>query len=271
MSRITTVLTALAEQQRKALIPYLTAGDPDLRQTLALLNTLVASGADIIELGVPFSDPMADGPVIQRACERALAQQVSLEQILQLVAEFRQHNQNTPLVLMGYLNPIEQMGVQKFVAQAVAAGVDGVLVVDLPPEEAHELHTALRAHNLDLIFLIAPTTSNSRIEQIAALASGYLYYVSLRGVTGAQQVNPAEIAERIGQIRQKSTLPIAVGFGIKDAATAASMAALADGIIIGSALVQVIEQASGAEYPSEQTTLLKDIANFLNTIKSALG
>ena len=167
MSRIASVFKQLASAQQKAFIPYLTAGDPNIDSTHALLDTLVNAGADIIELGVPFSDPMADGPVIQRACERALAQHISLTQILALVKQFRVHNQHTPLVLMGYLNPIEQMGIAKFVDAAVEAGVDGVLVVDLPPEEAHELHQALRAKNLDLIFLIAPTTSSARMQQIA--------------------------------------------------------------------------------------------------------
>jgi tryptophan synthase alpha chain len=263
MSRISGVFQKLASAQQKAFIPYLTAGDPDIHSTHALLNTLVNAGADIIELGVPFSDPMADGPVIQRACERALAQHISLAKILDLVTQFRLHNQHTPLVLMGYLNPIEQMGITKFVDAAVEAGVDGVLVVDLPPEEAHELHQALRAQNLDLIFLIAPTTSTARIQKIAELASGYLYYVSVRGVTGASRLDTTEISERVQQIRKVTPLPLAIGFGIKDAITAAAIAPLADGIIVGSALVEVIEQGGNQ--------MLVTAHNFLTNIKQSLS
>ena len=259
MSRIASVFKQLASAQQKAFIPYLTAGDPNIDSTHALLDTLVNAGADIIELGVPFSDPMADGPVIQRACERALAQHISLTQILALVKQFRVHNQHTPLVLMGYLNPIEQMGIAKFVDAAVEAGVDGVLVVDLPPEEAHELHQALRAKNLDLIFLIAPTTSSARMQQIAQLASGYLYYVSVRGVTGASRLDTTEISERVHQIRRVTALPLAIGFGIRDADTAAAIAPLADGIIVGSALVEVIEQGGDQMLPA--------VHNFLTRIK----
>jgi tryptophan synthase alpha chain len=263
MSRIATVLQQLASEQKKAFIPYLTAGDPDIENTHALLDTLVTAGADIIELGVPFSDPMADGPVIQRACERALAQQITLQQILALVKKFRSHNMQTPIVLMGYLNPIEQMGITTFVDAAVDAGVDGVLVVDLPPEEAHGLHAALRAKQLDLIFLIAPTTTSSRMQQIAELASGYLYYVSLRGVTGASSLNTTEIRERVAQIRQVTQLPLAIGFGIKDAATAAMIAPIADGIIVGSALVEVIEQGGD--------DMLAAVHRFLTGIKLSLS
>lgn len=263
MTRIANVFQQLKNAQQKAFIPYLTAGDPDIDSTLALLDTLVNAGADIIELGVPFSDPMADGPVIQRAYERALAQHISLTQILNLVKLFRQYNQQTPLVLMGYLNPIEQMGITNFVDAAAEAGVDGVLVVDLPPEEAQVLHHALRVKNLDLIFLIAPTTSAARIQQIAQLATGYLYYVSVRGVTGASHLNTDEIAERVQHIRQVTPLPLAIGFGIKDAATAATIAPLADGIIVGSALVEIIEQGGDQ--------MLAAVHHFLTGIKKSLS
>ncbi len=263
MSRISGVLQQLATKQQKAFIPYLTAGDPTIHSTYALLDTLVNAGADIIELGVPFSDPMADGPVIQRACERALAQHITLTQILDLVKKFRGHNQKTPIVLMGYLNPIERMGITSFVDAAVDAGVDGVLVVDLPPEEAHELHGALRAKALDLIFLIAPTTSRARMQQIAELASGYLYYVSVRGVTGASRINTSEIKDRVMQIRQVTSLPLAIGFGIKDASTAALIAPLADGIIVGSALVELIEKGGDQ--------MLDAVHHFLTSIKLSLS
>jgi len=237
MSRIAACFTALRAAGRKALIPYITAGDPEPKVTVPLMHALVEAGADIIELGVPFSDPMADGPVIQQACERALVHHVSLHQVLDMVQEFRRDNSTTPLVLMGYLNPVEVMGYQAFATAAAQAGVDGVLMVDLPPEEGHDLMTQLRAQALDPIFLLAPTTTAARVKKICATASGFVYYVSLKGVTGAATLDIAAVADKVKEIRSVTTLPVGVGFGIRDGATAAAVAAEADAVIIGSALV----------------------------------
>ncbi len=240
MSRISGVLDALRAAGRKAYIPYVTAGDPDLETTLEVLTALVENGADIIELGVPFSDPMADGPVIQLACERALARGVTLRDVLRLVEEFRGRHADTPLVLMGYLNPLERMGYAEFAGQAAAAGVDGVLVVDMPPEEAPALRQELSSRAMDLVFLLAPTTTEARARRIVEQASGYLYYVSLRGVTGAGNLQVDEVAARLEVLRKLTDLPIGVGFGISDADSARAVAAVSDGVVIGSALVQRI-------------------------------
>ncbi|GAB6067101.1 tryptophan synthase subunit alpha [Methylothermus subterraneus] len=243
MSRIQTVFANLARQGRKALIPFVTAGDPDLESTLRYLRALAAAGADILELGVPFSDPMADGPVIQRASERALAGKVSLRQVLELVARFRRQDQATPIVLMGYLNPIERLGYEAFVGAAKDAGVDGVLTVDLPPEEAkEEMLPLLYQAGIDPIFLLAPTSTASRIKQADALGRGYLYYVSLKGVTGAGHLDLEDVAAKLATIRSLTHLPIGVGFGVKDAETAAKIARVADAVVVGSALVQKIEE-----------------------------
>lgn len=253
MSRIQDCFAALSATQRKALIPYITAGDSHPSQTVPLMHGLVKAGADIIELGVPFSDPMADGPVIQLACERALQHGINIRQVLAMVAEFRQTNQSTPVVLMGYLNPIENMGYEAFAQAAAEAGVDGVLTVDLPPEEADSLSTILNTHHIDSIFLLSPTTEEARIAKITKASSGYLYYVSLKGVTGAASLNVSEVAERLSLIRQHTTLPIAVGFGIKDGASAQAISALADGVVVGSALVAQI----GAEQENQDVALAK--------------
>ncbi len=242
MSRIARRFAELAERDRTALIPYITAGDPSAAMTVTLMHGLVAAGADLVELGVPFSDPIADGPVIQRATERALAHGVSLHQVLDLVQRFREEDRETPIILMGYLNPIEVMGYQAFASAAQTAGVDGVLVVDVPPEEADELVAALRAQSLDLVYLIAPTSTDGRIARIAEVASGFLYYVSVKGVTGAANLDLNDVAEKLGQIRQHTSLPVGVGFGIKDAATAAQIAGIADAVIVGSAIVRLIEE-----------------------------
>lgn len=251
MSRIARTFSALNKQGHKALIPYITAGDPNLFACLALMRALVAGGADIIELGVPFSDPMADGPVIQRASERALAQGVRLKDVLELVRQYRFDDQNTPIVLMGYLNPIERMGYAAFADGAHAAGVDGVLVVDLPPEEGTELWKALAAKGIDAIFLLAPTSSEARIDATLKLASGYVYYVSLKGVTGAANIDIAEVAASVGRIKARTQLPIGVGFGIRDGATAAAIASFADAVVIGSRLVQVVENGPAGEIAAE--------------------
>lgn len=244
MSRIAERFAELRGAGRTALIPYLTAGDPEPAATVPLLHTLVRSGADLIELGVPFSDPMADGPVIQAACERALAHRVSLRDTLGMAAEFRDRDAGTPLILMGYANPILAMGVDAFAEQAAAAGVDGALVVDLPPEEAHAIRQALIGRELDPIFLLAPTTTEERIRQICGQARGFLYYVSLRGTTGADRLDFEDAADRMKRIRAHAALPVGIGFGIKDAASAGRAAGLADAVVVGSALVDAVRAAA---------------------------
>lgn len=241
MSRIAGVFAALKDQGRQALIPFVTAGDPSLATTLPLMHALVEAGADIIELGVPFSDPMADGPVIQRASERALAQHVSLHDVIDIVRQFRETDRQTPVVLMGYLNPLEVMGYEAFAEAAAAAGVDGVLTVDIPPEESSTFVPAMTAHGIDPIFLLAPTSNRARIERITAAASGFVYYVSLKGVTGAANLSVESVREKLDAIRECTTLPVGVGFGIKDAQTAAAMSRIADAVVVGSALVSRIE------------------------------
>lgn len=243
MSRITATFAALAAQHKTALITFITAGDPAPAMTVPLMHALVAGGADILELGVPFSDPMAEGPVIQRACERALAFGISIHDVFGYVAEFRKTDQRTPVVLMGYANPIERIGAQAFIAASQAAGADGAIVVDYPPEECEEFAAAMRASELDLIFLLAPTSSEERIAQVAKVGSGFSYYVSLKGVTGAGHIDTAEVAERLAAIRRHVKLPIGVGFGIRDAATAKAVAAVADAVVIGSRIIQEIENA----------------------------
>ena len=255
MSKIQATFERLQAQGRKALIPFITAGDPDPALTVPLMHTLVDAGADIIELGVPFSDPMADGPTIQRASERALAKGVSLRQVFGMVANFRADNNETPVVLMGYANPIEAMGVEQFTAAAFDAGVDGVLVVDYPPEESAEFAKAMNANALDPIFLLAPTSTEKRIAQVAELASGYVYYVSLTGVTGAGSLDVAEVLARIPALREGTGLPIAVGFGIRDADSARAMATDADGVVVGSALVAALAEA-GTDAPSRASAFL---------------
>ena len=241
MSRIAGVFAALRDQGRRALIPFVTAGDPDPDTTVPMMHVLVEAGADIIELGVPFSDPMADGPVIQRASERALAHGVSLHDVIEMVRRFREHNTTTPVVLMGYLNPLEVMGYETFAEQASAAGVDGVLTVDIPPEEGGAFVPAMKAKGIDPIFLIAPTSHRARIERITGVASGFVYYVSLKGVTGAANLSLDSVRQKIAEIRDCTDLPVGVGFGIKDAAMAAAMAGFADAVVVGSALVSRIE------------------------------
>jgi len=245
MSRIQQTFAAL--DGAKALIPYITVGDPNLDTTLALMHSLVENGADILELGVPFSDPMADGPTIQRATERALANKVSLNDVLNIVRRFRETNGNTPVVLMGYLNPIHKIGYQAFAQAAAEAGVDGVLTVDDPIETIAPLQAALAQRNIDNIFLVAPTTSEARMQAIARHASGFVYYVSLKGVTGSAQLNTDEVAAKIAVLRQHIKLPIGVGFGISDAESAAKIAAVADAVIVGSRIVKEIEANPGRE------------------------
>jgi tryptophan synthase alpha chain len=240
MSRIAERFAALQEQGRKALIPYITAGDPQPSVTVPLMHALVAAGADMLEIGVPFSDPMADGPVIQAACERALEHHVSLRQILEMVRAFREQDAQTPVVLMGYLNPIEVMGYEAFSKAAREAGVDGVLTVDLPPEEAHDLVVSLKAERLDPIFLAAPTSDDERIRLMAQNGGGFLYYVSFKGVTGANRLDVQQVREKLAEIRGNTELPVGVGFGIRDAESAARIAEFADAVVVGSALVNRI-------------------------------
>jgi tryptophan synthase alpha chain len=242
MSRLPERFAQLKKARRKALIPYVTAGDPVPGATVPILHALVAAGADVLEIGVPFSDPMADGPTIQLACERALRHGTGLWQILDMVAEFRTKDLTTPVVLMGYLNPIETRGVEAFAERAAIAGVDGVLIVDLAAEEAPEYAPKLIEQGLDPVFLLAPTSPPSRIEAIGRYAKGYLYYVSLKGVTGAARLDVADVGSKLAQIRKHTQLPVAVGFGIRDAASAKAVGALADGVVVGSALVAEIER-----------------------------
>ena len=242
MSRIQASFERLKAEGRKALIPYVTAGDPQPDVTVPLMHAMVEAGADVIELGVPFSDPMADGPTIQAACERALRHHVSLRQVLGMVRRFRERDGDTPVVLMGYLNPIEVMGYPAFAEAAREAGVDGVLTVDLPPEEAHDLVAALRGAGIDPIFLLSPTTSEARMDRIAAVASGFLYYVSFKGVTGANRLDVSAVAGRLDLIRRHTALPLGVGFGIRDAESAAAVARVADAVVVGSALVQRVAE-----------------------------
>jgi len=264
MSRIQGRFEALARAKRKALIPYITAGDPDPTLTVPLMHALTESGADVLELGVPFSDPMADGPVNKRSSERALAKGVSLARVLDLVREFRSTDGKTPVVLMGYANPIEAMGVEKFVSAAASAGVDGVIVVDYPPEECVQFADRSRSHGIDPIFLLAPTSTDRRIQEVARVCSGYLYYVSLKGVTGANSIDLAEVAARIPKIRAVTRLPIGVGFGIRDAESARAVARHADAVVIGSRIIQEIEAAGPGEAVARVKALLKPIREALD-------
>jgi tryptophan synthase alpha chain len=244
MSRIPATFDSLKSRGRKALIPFITAGDPSLATTVPLMHALVEAGADIIELGVPFSDPMADGPAIQRSSERALKQHTSLKGVLEAVRQFRGSDPRTPVVLMGYANPIEAMGAARFAAGAAEAGVDGVLVVDYPPEEGSELLAELKQRAIDSIYLLSPTSEQGRIEQVGRVASGYVYYVSLKGVTGASHLDLDEVGRKIPQIQSYIKLPIGVGFGIRDGETARAVAKLSDAVVIGSRLVQEIEKSA---------------------------
>lgn len=245
MSRIAQRFAELKHQGRKALIPFVTAGDPNPAVTVPLLHAMVDAGADLLELGVPFSDPMAEGPTIQKACERALVHNVSLRDVLAMVREFRQKDKETPIVLMGYMNPVEIMGYQTFAKAAAEAGVDGLLTVDMPPEEAGDLVAALAEVQIDPIFLLAPTTVDSRIAKICSGASGFVYYVSLKGVTGAGHLDVGMVEQKVAQIRKHTDIPIGVGFGIRDAESAKRVAAVADAVVVGSAVVNRVADNAG--------------------------
>lgn len=265
MSRIATRFESLKAGGRTALVPFVTAGDPSPEDTVPLMHAMVAAGADLIELGVPFSDPIADGPVIQRATERALAKGVALHHVLDLVRAFRERDAETPVVLMGYLNPIEVMGYRAFAESARAAGVDGALVVDVPPEEGHDLVVALRAEGLDLVYLLAPTSTDARIRLIGQVASGFVYYVSVKGITGAGHLDVDSVAKKVRDIRAGISLPVGVGFGIKDAETAERVAREADAVIVGSAIVSRIEAL--VETPERIPGVVGD---FLGDLRAAI-
>ncbi len=273
MSRIDSTLTALKSQQRKALIPFVTAGFPYADVTPELMHAMVAGGADIIELGVPFSDPSADGPVIQKAGDKALAAGVGLGQVLAMVQQFRQTDQRTPVVLMGYANPVERYdqihaGTQcgsAFVRDAAAAGVDGVLIVDYPPEECVAFAAELRAHQMDLIFLLAPTSTDARMAQVAQVASGYVYYVSLKGVTGSGALDIGAVEAMLPRIRQHIQVPVGVGFGIRDAATARSISRVADAVVIGSRIIQLIDQQPRDQVAAVAQTFLREVRTALDS------
>jgi len=265
MSRLSKCFSDLHSNHKKALVPYMTAGDPSPDATVPLMHAMVEAGSDIIEIGVPFSDPMADGPVIQQACERALEHGVSLSDVLAMVAGFRETNQNTPVVLMGYLNPVEVMGYENFAKRAAEAGVDGVLTVDLPPEEAEELIPTFEANNLDPIFLVSPESTVDRFKQITKYSRGFLYYVSLKGVTGVKTIDTTAVAQKMEQLRDYTDLPICVGFGIKDAETAAQVSEISNGVVVGSAIVKRI-----AENQKDMSTLTAEVKSFLSELRSAM-
>jgi tryptophan synthase alpha chain len=265
MSRIAQKFQALKQQGRRGLIPYIAAGDPEPWITIPLMHALVKSGADILELGVPFSDPMADGPVIQRAAERALKHKISLKQVLAMVSEFRGKDKTTPVILMGYLNPIEAMGYERFAREAAESGVDGVLTVDLPPEEAEGFQSAMREHKLDSIFLLSPTSPPDRIKLIAQAASGFIYYVSLRGVTGASNLDVSEVSAKLKKIRSQTDLPLGVGFGISSPETAAQVAEFADAVIVGSAVVKRVE-----ELVAVPDKILTEVPAFIARLREAM-
>jgi tryptophan synthase alpha chain len=263
MSRIQNTFKSLESSGKKALIPYLMTGFPSLEATHGLLNGLVEGGADILELGIPFSDPMADGPVIQKAAERAIANRVGLKEVLSVVKAFRVNNKSTPIVLMGYANPVEQYDLQHgqnaFVRDAHECGVDGVLIVDYPPNECLEFAAQLKAHSMDLIFLLAPTSTDARIQEVAAVASGYVYYVSLKGVTGSGNLNTDEVEAMLPKIRKHVRIPVGVGFGIRDAQTAKTVARVADAVVIGSRLIDLIKDSSTASGPEIAKTFMASV------------
>ncbi len=265
MSRIKDRFDALAKRGRKALIPYITAGDPHPGQTVALMHTLVDAGADMIEVGIPFSDPMADGPVIQAACERALAHNTSLRDVLEMVREFREHDSRTPIILMGYQNPVEVLGIAEFARRARQSQVDGVLTVDLPLEQAGQTLEIYRKHGIDTVFLIAPTTSEARIKKICEASSGLIYYVSLKGVTGAGHLDISQVNGKVREIRQYSTLPVGVGFGVRDAKSAKEIASVADAVIVGSALIRQIEA-----HLTDDDTMKKNVATLVKDMRDAM-
>ncbi len=265
MSRLDACFKALAEQNQKALVPFVTAGDPNADFTLACMHNMVKAGANVIELGVPFSDPMADGPVIQKASERALEQGMSLKGVIDIVRQFRQDDQVTPVILMGYLNPIEFMGYEAFAERAAEAGVDGVLTVDIPPEESAALLRAYDKYALAPIFLLSPTSNESRIKKVAAVAQGYIYYVSIKGVTGTGDLELSEVSDKLAEIKRHTSLPLAVGFGVKNANIAANIAKISDAVVVGSALINCITDNANDENKGQEA-----IAGLLAEMRTAM-
>jgi len=259
VTRLSTCFDALRADNRKAVIPYIVAGDPSREGTVTLMHRLVDAGADIVELGVPFSDPMSEGPVIQKGHERALANGISLRDVLAMVTEFREQNAVTPVVVMGYANPVERMGYASFANACAQAGVDGLITVDIPPEEVKTLRAELTRVSIDNIFLISPTTPEARIKTIVESASGFIYYVAVKGVTGAGHLDIADVSSYMSKIKAQTALPVCVGFGIKDAASASAVASVADGVVVGSALIDTMAQAM-AGGDSEQTAADRAIA-----------
>ena len=268
MSRIASTFERLRAVRRSALVPFITAGDPVPAQTVPVMHALVKAGADVIELGVPFSDPMADGPVIQRSSERALRQGVTLRDVLAMTAEFRERDAATPVVLMGYANPIERMGLAPFVAAARKAGVDGVLIVDYPPEESGEWLAVLEGSGIDPIFLLSPTSSESRIASVAKLARGYIYYVSLKGVTGAAHIDTKDVEAMLARIRAHTRVPVGVGFGIRDAETAQRVGRVADAVVVGSRIVQELEQGAPEAAPERAAALIAQFRGAMDAAKA---
>ena len=264
MSRITNTFKALKEKNKKALIPYITAGDPHPDLTVSILHALVDAGADLIELGIPFSDPMADGPTIQRASERALAHHVGLSHVFKMVKTFREKDTHTPIILMGYANPIEAIGAQNFVDRAKDSDVDGIITVDYPPEECKQFTKLLKEKSIDSIFLLSPTTELDRVKLIIEQASGFLYYVSLKGVTGAANIDIEQVKSKVGMIRELTNLPIGVGFGVRDAATAKEVAKISDAVVVGSRMVQEIEN-------SNQDNLIHNISKLMKELREAVN
>jgi len=265
VSRLQASFEALKAVNKTALIPFITAGDPHPSVTVNLMHDMVQAGASVLELGIPFSDPMAEGPVIQLACERALKHNVSLADVLEMVKEFRSKDTNTPIVLMGYTNPVEVMGYEKFATTAASAGVDGLILVDLPPEEGAELISALKVNKIDMIFLLAPTSTDERIQLICDQASGFVYYVSLKGVTGSANLDVESVVSKVNQIRSHTSIPVGVGFGIRDAESAAQVAAVADAVVVGSAIVNRV--AENADNPDE---ISKQVCALLSSMREAM-
>jgi len=265
VNRLENCFESLRKSKQKALVPFITAGDPNASFTLSCMHDMVNAGASIIELGVPFSDPMADGPVIQRASERALANGMSLKGVIEVVKAFRKSNQTTPVILMGYLNPIEFMGYEAFAKSAAEAGVDGVLTVDIPPEESTDLIAAYDKYDLAPIFLLSPTSNENRIRKVSAVAKGYIYYVSLKGVTGAGHLELGDVQKKIEEIKRITSLPIAVGFGVKNAEIAANIAKLGDAVVVGSALINCITDNTNDEEQGQQA-----IAGLLSDMRTAM-
>lgn len=269
MSRLAERFAELKNTSRTALIPYVMAADPVPEITLPLMHAMVEAGADVIELGAPFSDPMADGPVIQAAAERSLKHNTSLHDIFALVTRFRQTDNKTPIIMMGYLNPIEVMGYDSFAGQAAACGIDGVITVDIPPVEAEDYVPALKSQGLDPVFLLAPTSTEQRIKDLADLASGFVYYVSLKGVTGASTLDVSSVQSKVEEIKKFIDLPIGVGFGISDAESAANVAACSDAVVVGSAIVKKMTLNDG-KTEEERTTIIKEISDILSSMRKAM-